>query len=65
MISHFLTALTMFYLKGVPVLARIGGNDRTVHPLYVRRMLRVLKAAEIDVLYSELPGLEHWWWDTK
>ena len=55
----------MFYLKGVPVLARIGGNDRTVHPLYVRRMLRVLKAAEIDVLYSELPGLEHWWWDTK
>ncbi|GFR83310.1 afadin-and alpha-actinin-binding protein [Elysia marginata] len=52
-------------LKGVPVLARIGANDRTVHPFYVRRMVRVLKAAGVDVTYSELPGLEHWWWDTK
>ncbi|KAK3790655.1 hypothetical protein RRG08_048780 [Elysia crispata] len=52
-------------LRGIPVLARIGGNDRTVHPLYVRRMLRLLKVAEVDVTYSELPGLEHWWWDTK
>ncbi|RUS76488.1 hypothetical protein EGW08_015742 [Elysia chlorotica] len=52
-------------LKGIPVLARIGGNDRTVHPLYVRRMLRVLKASQVDVTYAEIPDLEHWWWDTK
>ncbi|CAL1546091.1 unnamed protein product [Lymnaea stagnalis] len=51
-------------LKGIPVLARIGSNDRTVHPYYVRRMVRLLKEADVNVVYSELPNLEHWWWDT-
>ncbi|XP_059150060.1 uncharacterized protein LOC131936940 [Physella acuta] len=52
-------------LKGVPVLVRIGAEDRTVHPYYVRRMLRLLTEQDISVTYSELPGQEHWWWDTK
>ncbi|GFO46042.1 afadin-and alpha-actinin-binding protein [Plakobranchus ocellatus] len=52
-------------LKGIPVLARIGENDRTVHPYFVRRMVRLFRAADVDVTYSEIPGQEHWWWDTK
>ncbi|XP_055880964.1 uncharacterized protein LOC106057948 [Biomphalaria glabrata] len=52
-------------LKGIPVLARIGANDRTVHPYFVRRAVRLLKESEVDVTYTELPNLEHWWWDTK
>ncbi|XP_022094674.1 uncharacterized secreted protein ARB_06907-like [Acanthaster planci] len=51
-------------LKGIPVLARIGALDRTVHPYFVRRMVRLLKEAGVNVTYSELPGKEHWWWDT-
>ncbi|XP_071799863.1 uncharacterized protein [Asterias amurensis] len=51
-------------LKGIPVLARVGANDRTVHPYFVRRMVRLLKETKGNVTYSELPGKEHWWWDT-
>ncbi|CAG5121151.1 unnamed protein product [Candidula unifasciata] len=52
-------------LKGISVLARIGAEDRTVHPFFVRRMVRLLKEARVNVTYSELPNLAHWWWDTK
>ncbi|KAK7493419.1 hypothetical protein BaRGS_00015319, partial [Batillaria attramentaria] len=48
----------------IPVLCRIGGNDRTVHPFFSRRMYRLLEEENIDVTYTELEGLEHWWWDT-
>ncbi|XP_030854704.1 uncharacterized secreted protein ARB_06907 [Strongylocentrotus purpuratus] len=51
-------------LQGLPVLTRIGANDRTVHPFFVRRMNRLLKERGINVTYSELAGKEHWWWDT-
>ena len=51
-------------LQGISVLARIGGNDRTVHPFFVRRMVRVLRSWGVNVSYTELPGKEHWWWDT-
>lgn len=47
------------------MLARVGANDRTVHPYFVRRAVRLLKESEVDVTYTELPNLEHWWWDTK
>ena len=29
-----------------------------------RRMVRLLKETKGNVTYSELPGKEHWWWDT-
>ncbi|XP_072171857.1 uncharacterized protein [Diadema setosum] len=51
-------------LQSLPVLTRIGANDRTVHPFFVRRMNRLLKERGINVTYSELAGKEHWWWDT-
>lgn len=51
-------------LKGIPVLARIGANDRTVHPYFARRMYRLLEELRTNVNYTELPGKEHWWWDT-
>eukprot|EP00117_Sycon_ciliatum_P018872 scpid32260/ scgid17292/ len=52
-------------LKGVPVLARVGADDRTVHPYYLRRMRRALEASGVRVNYTELAGKDHWWWDTK
>ncbi|KAI8515053.1 hypothetical protein Bbelb_076440 [Branchiostoma belcheri] len=51
-------------LQGVPVLTRIGADDRTVHPFFVRRMYRLLQETGLNVTYSELPKKEHWWWDT-
>lgn len=53
-----------FNLKGLPVFMRIGDVDRTVHPYYSRRMFRLLKENDVDVEYQEIPGKEHWWWDT-
>ncbi|CAH1263725.1 Hypp2754 [Branchiostoma lanceolatum] len=51
-------------LQGIPVLTRIGADDRTVHPFFVRRMYRLLQETGLNVTYSELPKKEHWWWDT-
>ncbi|ESO96501.1 hypothetical protein LOTGIDRAFT_159918 [Lottia gigantea] len=52
-------------LKGMPVFVRIGAADKTVHPYYSRRMVRLLHEASVQVQYTELPGKEHWWWDTS
>lgn len=51
-------------LKGIPVLARIGADDRKVHPYFARRMYRLLEELRSNVNYTELPNKEHWWWDT-
>ncbi|XP_071963371.1 uncharacterized protein [Antedon mediterranea] len=51
-------------LQGIPVLSRIGANDRTVHPFFLRRMYRRLKEENVNVTYKEIPGKGHWWWDT-
>ena len=53
------------HLQGIPVTARIGADDRTVHPFFVRRMYRLLKEERVAVNYSEVTGKEHWWWDTR
>lgn len=45
-------------------MIRIGAADRTVHPYYSRRMYRLLKQQGTNVTYEEIPGKEHWWWDT-
>ena len=50
---HFI----IFHAKGIPILMRIGSEDKTVHPYYSRRMLRLLKENDIDVLYEEIPGI--------
>ncbi|PIK53553.1 hypothetical protein BSL78_09574 [Apostichopus japonicus] len=51
-------------LKGLPVFARIGAADRTVHPFFTRRMFRLLTEEGVNITYSELKDKEHWWWDT-
>ncbi|XP_060576275.1 uncharacterized protein LOC132733629 [Ruditapes philippinarum] len=51
-------------LHGVPVVLRIGGADRTVHPWFTRRMYRLLSEQGMLVNYTEVTGKEHWWWDT-
>ena len=67
-------------LAGIPVLARVGGRDVTVHPFYTRRMVRLLHE-HYTVLqggvgtggtglgemveFQEVQGKEHWWWDTR
>ncbi|XP_033736186.1 LOW QUALITY PROTEIN: uncharacterized secreted protein ARB_06907-like [Pecten maximus] len=51
-------------LQDIPVFTRIGANDRTVHPFFMRRMYRLLKEIQVMVNYTELPDKEHWWWDT-
>lgn len=49
----------------LPVLIRVGSQDRTVHPWFSRRMYRtLLSEGAKDVTLTELPGKEHWWWDT-
>jgi len=52
-------------MQGLSVMIRVGANDRTVHPFFARRMYRLLMEEGINVTYSELPGKEHWWWDTR
>ena len=51
-------------LKGLEVMARVGTADGTVPPWYVRRMVRMLQAAGVNATLDELPGKEHWWWDS-
>jgi len=52
-------------LRGIPVLARVGSEDKAVPPWEVRRIVRVLRSHGVNVSFSELKGKEHWWWDTK
>ncbi|XP_060070908.1 uncharacterized protein LOC132550832 [Ylistrum balloti] len=51
-------------LQNIPVFTRIGANDRTVHPFFMRRMYRLMNEIQLMINYTELPGKEHWWWDT-
>ncbi|XP_062603242.1 uncharacterized protein LOC134265019 [Saccostrea cucullata] len=52
-------------IKDIPILARIGADDRTVHPFFVRRMYRLMKEIKANITYVEVKGKEHWWWDTN
>jgi hypothetical protein len=52
-------------LLRVPVHARVGGADATVHPYYSRRLVRTLRALGHEhAVLEEVPGLGHWWWDS-
>ncbi|XP_032222386.1 uncharacterized secreted protein ARB_06907 isoform X1 [Nematostella vectensis] len=51
-------------LHGIPVMIRTGAKDQTVHPYFSRRMYRLLRQQRSNVTYAEIPGKEHWWWDT-
>lgn len=64
--TEFNSDLHSANLLGVPggVLARIGANDRAVPPWQVRRMVRLLREIGVNVTYEELPGKDHWWWDS-
>lgn len=59
------TAAVDIVLQGLPVMIRIGANDRTVHPFFTRRMYRLLMEEGLNVTYNELVDKEHWWWDTR
>lgn len=41
-----------------------GLSDRNVHPFYQRKMQRVLHEHGVATRMRELPGKDHWWWDT-
>jgi hypothetical protein len=51
-------------LKSVPVMVRTGAVDNTVPIWHSRRYARVLQQRGVALEYSEVPGKEHWWWDT-
>ncbi|CAE8691920.1 unnamed protein product [Polarella glacialis] len=59
------SAMLAANLKGMPVLARHGGADRTVPTYHGRRMARAALEAGAALSYVELPGKEHWWWDSR
>lgn len=50
---------------GMQVLARVGSADKSVHPWYTRRMVRMALASGVNATLTELANKEHWWWDTK
>ena len=50
-------------LADVPHLVRAGDADMTVHPFWPRRIMR-LANGYANAQLTELPGKEHWWWDT-
>jgi len=52
-------------LRHIPIHQRVGTKDRTVHPLFHRRMKRVLQAHGVAATVDELAGKEHWWWDSS
>ena len=52
-------------LLGVPALIRSGGADGNVPVWHSRRYARLLREVGVDTVYDEVPGKEHWWWDTK
>ena len=54
----------MHNVQGMDVHIRVGGVDMTTHPWYSRRMQRLLEQLQVNSTYEELPGKEHWWWDT-
>lgn len=67
------TAISAPNAYGVPVLARVGSADTSVHPYHTRRMVRLLSArggvrlqnvslSEIDT--TTAGPAQHWWWDT-
>ena len=62
---HDCIKLRLCVCQGVAVLSRVGANDRTIHPYFVRRMYRLLRENRVDVTYVEIPDKEHWWWDTR
>jgi uncharacterized protein (DUF1786 family) len=51
-------------LRSVDVNIRVGMQDFTTHPWHSRRMHRLLQRAAINSTLEELPGKQHWWWDT-
>ena len=52
-------------LQPLPVLVRTGTEDKNVPPWHSRRFARVLATQGVDVAFTEVPGKEHWWWDTN
>lgn len=48
-------------LAGIPVLARVGGDDESVPPWHLRRMARLVEEHGGVAAVSEIPGKGHWW----
>ena len=44
---------------------RVGSSDYTTHPYFSRRMHRVLAKHGVNSTLEEVPGKQHWWWDTR
>ncbi|KAJ1420687.1 hypothetical protein B484DRAFT_399786 [Ochromonadaceae sp. CCMP2298] len=50
--------------QGMDVHVRVGSADATVSPWYSRRAHRLLAQHGVNSTLEELPGKQHWWWDT-
>ena len=50
---------------GMDVHLRVGANDLTTHAWFSRRMRRLLLHYGVNATLEELPGKQHWWWDTN
>ena len=37
----------------------------TTHPYFSRRIQRVLAKYGVNSTLEEVPGKQHWWWDTR
>jgi hypothetical protein len=60
-------------LIGIPILARSGSIDKTVHSWELRRFTRLMRESEhgflknrsnSNLVYKELKGKDHWFWDS-
>lgn len=52
-------------LQFLNVHIRVGSNDLVTHPWFSRRINRLLHSYNINSTLDEIPGKQHWWWDTK
>jgi len=51
-------------MKGLDLFARVGTEDRSVPAFHMRRFARIFKEMGGSLTFNELPGKDHWWWDT-
>jgi hypothetical protein len=65
-LSEYHSDLLVSNLQLHRVHLRVGGQDATTHPWFTRRMYRLLQNYAVlhNKSIEEVPGKEHWWWDT-
>lgn len=81
MMSEFHSDKLIANIENVFTYIRVGEKDMNTHPWYSRRMYRLLKSQYEElkasneralsslplypILFEEIAGKDHWWWDTS